>query len=183
MQKDSGIMIPDEIIMAKIYLIRGKKIMFDRDLAELYNVETRRLKEQVRRNLYRFPEDFMFELSNQELVEWREKYGKSSKESKGLRILLFVFTEHGVLMLASVLSSERAIQINIQIVRIFYKMRELLLSHKDILTRLGKIENHLEDNDEKIVMIIEYLKQFEKAKRIEKNQENRQRIGYKQSKL
>ena len=175
-------MIPDELIMNKIYVIRGHKVMIDRDLAELYAVETRTLKQQVKRNLSRFPDDFMFELTKEELEEWRDQFGSTSREVKGLRIPPFVFTEHGVLMLASVLYSERAVQVNIQIVRIFAKMREILLTHKDILIRLEKIEHTLVGHDEKIMLIFEYLKQLEKSKQVELDQKNQPSIGYKQNK-
>ena len=96
-------MIPEEMIMSKIYLIRGLRVMLDMDLAELYKVETKHLKRAVRRNISRFPPDFMFELSESELLNWRRQFGTSNKERMGLRFSPFAFTEHGVLMLASVL--------------------------------------------------------------------------------
>jgi len=179
---NKSVMIPDELIINKIYVIRGQKVMIDRDLAELYAVETRILKQQVKRNLSRFPEDFMYELTKEELEEWRNQFGSTSREVKGLRIPPFVFTEHGVLMLASVLNSERAVQMNIKIVRIFAKMREMLFTHKDILIRLEKIEHTSVGHDEKIMLIFEYLKQLEKAKQEELEQKNRPRIGYIQGK-
>ena len=111
------ISIPDEVIMSKIYLIRGQKVMLDRDLAELYEVETKQLKRAVRRNMDRFPDDFMFELSKLELAEWRNQFGTSNSEIMGLRVSPFAFTEYGVIMLASVLNSEKAIKVNLQIVR------------------------------------------------------------------
>ena len=110
-------LVPDEIIMNKIYLIRGRKVMLDRDLAELYQTETKHLKRAVRRNMRRFPQDFMFELSPKEFNNLRSQFGTSSWG--GARYTPMAFTEHGVIMLASVLNSERAIQVNIQIVRIF----------------------------------------------------------------
>ncbi len=113
-KQDSQIMIPDEVIMDKIYLIRGKKVMLDRDLADLYEVDTKQLKRSVRRNIDRFPEDFMFELTKEELADWRYQFGTSSSETMGLRVPPFAFTEHGIIMLASVLNSERAIRVNIQ---------------------------------------------------------------------
>ncbi|MBW2055850.1 MAG: ORF6N domain-containing protein, partial [Deltaproteobacteria bacterium] len=105
-------LVPVERIASKIYLIRNVKVMLDRDLAELYGVETKRLKEQVRRNIERFPEDFMFELTKNELKNWRSQFATSNQDIMGLRIPPFVFTEHGILMLSSVLKSERAIQVN-----------------------------------------------------------------------
>jgi hypothetical protein len=136
MSKNSHLMIPDEAIIGKIHLIRGMKVMLDKDLAELYFVDTKQLKRAVRRNITRFPEDFMFELSINEFEDLRYQSGTSSWG--GTRYLPMAFTEHGVLMLASVLNSERAIQVNIQIVRIFNRMREVLLVHKDVLLELKK---------------------------------------------
>lgn len=161
-KKETQLMIPDEVIMSKIYLIRGKKVMLDRDLAELYEVETKQLKRAVRRNIGRFPEDFMFELTNEEFSNLRSQFGTSSWG--GARYLPMAFTEHGVIMLASVLNSERAIQVNIQIVRIFTRMREMLASHKEILQKLEKIESKLTEHDNQIMVIFEYLKQLEQAK-------------------
>ncbi len=166
-KKDAQLIIPDEVIMSKIYLIRGKKVMLDRDLAELYEVETKQLKRAVRRNITRFPEDFMFELSKEELANWRYQFGTSNKEIMGLRIPPFAFTEHGVIMLASVLNSERAIQVNVQIVRIFIRMREILASHKEILHRLETIEHKLAEHDNQILVVFEYLKQLEQTKQEE----------------
>ena len=177
-KKDLLITIPDEVVMDKIYVIRGKKVMLDSDLAGLYEVETRRLKEQVRRNIDRFPEDFMFELTGEEHQQLKENFGKRNRGSHS-KYPPFAFTEYGVLMLASVLNSERAIQVNIQIIKIFTKMREMLLTHKDILLKLEKIEHTLLGHDEKIMLIFEYLKQLEKTKQEELDQKNRNPIGYK----
>lgn len=133
--------IPDETINNKIFLFRKTKVMLDTDLAELYQVETKRLNEQVKRNLTRFPEDFMFQLTNE---EWENLKSQNATSSwGGRRKAPFVFTEHGVLMLSSVLNSEKAIGVNIQIVRIFTKMREMLLTHKDILLQLEDMKNLL----------------------------------------
>ena len=106
------------------------------DLSELYGVDTKQLKRAVRRNSTRFPIDFMFELNSEELAQWRCQFGTSNREKMGIRIKPFSFTEHGVLMLASILNSKRAIQVNIQIVRIFVKMRQLIASHSIILKKL-----------------------------------------------
>ena len=121
---DNNTMIPDEVIMKKIYLLRESKVMLDRDLAELYEIETKQLKRAVRRNISRFPDDFMFELSPEEINNLRNQFGTSSWG--GSRYVPMAFTEHGVIMLASVLNSERAIQVNIQIVRMFTRMHEIL---------------------------------------------------------
>src|SRR3984885_4808381 len=112
--------------------------MIDRDLAELYDVETKQLKRQVRRNVDRFPEDFMFELTKEEFENLRSQIGTSSWG--GVRYMPMAFTEQGVAMLSSVLNSETAIRVNIRIIRVFTKLRELLLTHKDILLKLEKLE-------------------------------------------
>ena len=178
MEKNKPI-IPDEVLMSKIYLIRNQKVMLDRDLAELYGVETRRLKEQVRRNIERFPEDFMFEMTKEELKDWRSQFAISNSEVMGMRRPPFVFTEHGVLMLSSVLNSKRAISVNIQIMRIFSKMRQLLLTHKDILLKLEKMEYLQERQGEDIEVIFKYLEQLLKKDKEEEARENRKRIGFK----
>jgi len=181
-KKQSAIAIPEEIIMSKIYEIRGEKIMIDRDLAELYQVETKRLKEAVRRNINRFPEDFMFEMTKDEFENWRTQFATSKSEKMGLRYAPFCFTEQGVTMLSCVLSSDRAIAVNIQIVRLFTKMRKLILTHKDILAELEKIKQRLGTNSNDIGLIFEYLKQFEAAKQQELEYQNREPIGFKPKK-
>jgi hypothetical protein len=145
--KDLDIMIPDEVVMDKIYLIRGKKVMIDRDLAKLYNVETKVLKQAVRRNLDRFPEDFMFMLSNEEFAILRSQIVTSSWG--GSRYVPMAFTEQGVAMISSVLNSKQAIQVNILIIRVFSKMRELIVSHKDLLLKMEQLENKVTDHDGK----------------------------------
>lgn len=126
-----SIVLADEVIINKIYMMRGKKIMLDRDLAELYGVETKQLKRQVRRNIDRFPEDFMFELNEEEFRNWRGQFGTSNTSDKmGLRYAPYAFTEQGVAMLSSVLNSKIAIEVNIRIIRIFTKLREMMLPIK-----------------------------------------------------
>ena len=163
-KKENQIMIPEETVISKIYLIRGKKVMLDMDIADLYGVETKQLKRAVRRNIERFPLDFMFELTKEELQNWRSQFGTSNREKMGLRIPPFAFTDYGVLMLSSILNSERAIQVNMLIIRVFAKMREMLLLHKDILLKMEEIEKKYVDHDDQIMIIFEYLKQFEEAK-------------------
>jgi len=154
-------MIADELVMNKIYIIRGQKVMLDRDLAELYNVITKNLNKAVKRNIKRFPDDFMFELNDTEFREWRGQFGTSNEGDKmGLRYAPYVFTEQGVAMLSSVLNSERAIKVNIQIMRIYTKMRELLLTHKDILLKLEQLERQVVQNSEDIQMIFAALKEL-----------------------
>lgn len=176
--KEVQSMLSDEVIINKIYLIRDKKVMLDRDLAELYGVETRRLKEQVKRNRSRFPENFMFVLSKEELESWRKQFGSTNKEIMGLRIPPYVFTEHGILMLANVIKSERAIKVSIRIIEIFIRLREMLLTYKDIMHKLEEIERKYTDHDQKIMLIFEYLKQLESIKQQELEQKKRKRIGF-----
>jgi phage regulator Rha-like protein len=179
-ESGKGIAIPDEVVMSKIYLIRNKKVMLDMDLAELYEVETKQLKRAVRRNISRFPEDFMFELSDAEFTDLRSQSGTSSWG--GVRYAPMAFTEQGVAMLSSVLNSERAISVNIQIIRIFTKMREILSTHKEILQKLEQLEKKDVEQDEKLMLIFEYLKQLEKSKQEELEYKNRKPVGFKQGK-
>lgn len=165
--------IPEQRILSKIYMIRGQKVMVDRDLAELFRVETRVLKQTVRRNLSRFPEDFMFQMSKEEFENWRSQNVMSKEDKKGLRHTPFCFTEQGVTMLSCILNSDVAIQVNIQIIRVFTKMREMILTHKDILLKVEQMESTLAGQDEKIAANFEYLKQF-----IRQQEEPRPRIGY-----
>ncbi|HEY5392282.1 MAG TPA: ORF6N domain-containing protein, partial [Hanamia sp.] len=145
-------------ILEKIYLIRGQKVMLDRDLAEMYGVEVKRLNQAVKRNTTRFPEDFMFQISKDEFQNLKSQIVTSSWG--GVRKLPYVFTEQGVAMLSSVLNSETAIQVNIQIIRLFTKMKQLILDNKDLWMKIEKIEQHLLKNDEEIKTIFAYLKKL-----------------------
>ena len=174
--------LPDEAIINKIYVMRGRKVMVDRDLAELYGVETRVLNQAVRRNEKRFPEDFMFQMTPEEVQDWKSQIVISNTEKMGLRKPPLVFTEQGVAMLSSVLNSERAIMVNIAIIRVFTKMRELVETHKEILQKLEQLEKKDIEQDDKIMLIFEYLKQFEQTKQQESEQKDRPKIGYKPSK-
>lgn len=178
----NNITIPDYVVVSKIYVIRDVKVMLDRDLAELYGVETKYLKRQVKRNIIRFPEDFMFELSEQEFKEWRSQFVTSNEDKKGLRYAPYAFTEDGVAQLSTVLGSDRAIKVNIQIIRLFSKMRRIILTQKDILHKLEELERNDIEHDKKIELIFEYLKQFEKAKQQKLEQMNRPKVGYKREK-
>lgn len=142
-------LIIQEVIEQRIYLIRGQKVMLDRDLAELYDVPTKRLNEQVKRNKKRFPNDFMF------LLTWAETIGLRSqiatlKNNDHIKYRPYAFTEQGVAMLSSVLNSDRAIQVNIQIMRTFIKLRKLLETHKDILKKIEEMEKRY-DNQFRVV--------------------------------
>ncbi len=169
-----SIVIPDEVVISKIYLIRGQKVMIDRDLAELYGVETRVLKQAVRRNIERFPEDFMFEMNKEEFDQWREENITASEDKQGLRYAPFCFTEQGVTMLSCVLNSKRAIEVNIQVIRIFTRLREMVLTHKDILLKLEQLERKVVQQDGDIKLIFRYLKELLNPKT-----EPMRRIGYK----
>jgi len=176
----NAITLTDDRIINRIHLIRGKKVMFDRDLAELYGVQTGVLNQAVKRNIRRFPEDFMFQLTDKEMAIWISQIVISNKEKMGLRKRPYVFTEQGVAMLSSVLNSERAIEVNIQIIRIFTRMRELLASHKDILLKLEAIEKKLlhqdhlnKKHEDEIQVIFEALKQL-----LDPPETPRKKIGY-----
>jgi hypothetical protein len=151
--------IVDEAIISKIYNIRGQKVMLDRDLAEMYNVETRSLKQAVKRNPERFPADFMFHLRLTEINDMVSQNVIPSKSYFG-GAKPMAFTEQGVAMLSSILNSPVAIQVNIQIIRIFSRMKELLLSHKDILLKLEKMERDVKGNKEDIAIIFGALKEL-----------------------
>ena len=172
MSTQNTVSIPDEVMMSKIYVIRGHKVMLDEDLATLYGVETRRLNEQVKRNIERFPEDFMFVLSEQEFADLMSQNATSSWG--GRRKQPYAFTEHGVLMLSSVLSSKQAIQVNIQIMRVYTRIREMLLAHKDVFIRVEQVEKQLMKHDQKIELLFTYLSKF-----IEKEEQPRTEIGFK----
>ncbi len=155
-------MIPVEVIEKKIFLIRGQKVMIDRDIAEMYGVETRRLNEQVRRNIKRFPEDFMFQLSKEEFGNLKSQIATSSWG--GVRKTPLAFTENGVAMLSGVLTSDRAIEVNIQIMRTFTRLKTLALENNELKAivaeiekRLNSQESHIVENKKAIKEIIEAL--------------------------
>jgi hypothetical protein len=151
-------LIPVEIIEKKILLIRGHKVMLDNDLAELYGVETKRLNEQVRRNLKRFPDDFMFQLTEEESESLRSHFATlKSGRGKHRKYLHYVFTEQGVAMLSSVLNSDRSIEVNIQIMRAFVKLRELLSTHKDLARKLAEME---EKYDAQFKVVFDVIRQL-----------------------
>ncbi len=160
-------MIPVELIESKILLIRGQKVLLDKDLAVLYGVETFNLNKAIKRNIDRFPNDFMFQLSKEEFSNLIFQNGISSWG--GTRKLPYAFTEQGVAMLSSVLRSERAVQVNIQIMRAFVKLREIISTHKELAQKLKELELKIETHDENIAAIFEAINQLlaheEKPKR------------------
>ncbi len=162
-------LVSEEKIVGKIYLIRGKKVMLDRDLAQMYSVETRTLNQAVKRNIRRFPEDFMFQLTTEEFENWISQIviSNSGKDRMGFRKRPYAFTEQGVAMLSSVLSSPTAIDVNIQIIRVFTRMREMLVSHKDILLKLETLEktlmeqgNYISKHEQEMQAVFTALKQL-----------------------
>ena len=157
MKKSEIALLPQETIESKIFFLRGKRVMLDRDLAILYGVETKYLKRQVNRNIERFPEDFMFQLTKEEMESWKSQIVISNREKMGLRRRPYAFTEQGVAMLSSVLNSDRAIQVNIQIMRTFTKLREMLMAHKDLKR---KIEDMEKKYDYQFKIVFDAIKQL-----------------------
>jgi phage regulator Rha-like protein len=152
-------LIPMEAIERKIYLIRGHKVMLDNDLAELYGVEVKQLKRQVRRNIDRFPSDFMFQLLKEEYESLRRHFG-TFKRGEHSKYLSYAFTEQGVAMLSSVLRSKQAVQVNIAIMRAFVKLREILSTHKELAHKLAQLERKIEKHDEEIKLIFDAIRQL-----------------------
>jgi len=171
---NTKVAVPEEIIMNKIYLIREQKVMLDRDLAELYGVLTGNLNKAVKRNIKRFPEDFMFQLTKEEFDNLIFQFGTSSWG--GTRNLPYAFTEQGVAMLSGILNSDRAINVNIQIMRIFTRIRQLLTDNLSVKLEIEKIKKKLENQDKNIELVFSYLDEL-----IEKqeNPQPRKQIGYK----
>jgi len=163
--------IPVHVITNKIYLIRDQKVMIDGDLSELYGIETKRLNEQVKRNIERFPDDFMFQLTKEEFENLKSQFATSSWG--GRRKMPYAFTEHGVLMLSSVLSSKRAIAVNINIMRVYTKIKEVLSTHKDLLLKMEELEKKVSGQDDKIEIVFDYLRQF-----VQNEDTPRVKIGY-----
>jgi len=154
---NTALAISDEIIMNQIYYLRGQKVMIDRDLAILYGVETKQLKRQVTRNLERFPEDFMFEMNKDEFENWRSQFGTSNSDKMGLRYAPFCFTEQGVVMLSSVLHSPQAISLNIQIIRIFTRIRQMLMDNTELRLAIEKLVTKTDNNTKNIELVFQYL--------------------------
>jgi hypothetical protein len=169
-------MIPYEIVVSKIYFIRGNKVMLDRDLAELYGVETKVLKQSVKRNISRFPVDFMFEMSKQELENWRSQFVTSNSDLMGLRYSPYCFTEQGVAMLSSILNSERAIKVNIEIIRAFTRIRQALIDNTELRLAIEEIRKKTDNNTKNIELVFQYLDELMDKREINAP---RKQIGYK----
>jgi len=179
-EKANGILVPDEIVMNKIYHIRGMKVMVDKDLAELYEVQTRNLNKAVSRNLKRFPdEDFMFQLTDAEFKNLMFQNGTSSWG--GTRKSPHVFTEQGVAMLSGILNSDRAIAVNIQIMRIFTRIRHMLTDNTEIRLEIEKFKNKLDNQDKNMEIVFRYLDEL--LEKQERPNPPRTRIGFKLDRL
>ncbi len=173
-KKDLQMLVVEQKILNRIYAIRGQKVMLDEDLAEMYGVETKRLNEQVKRNIKRFPKDFMFTLTPKEYENLKSQNATSSWG--GRRNIPNAFTEQGVAMLSSILNSDIAIEVNIRIIRVFTKLWEYALTHKEILLQLVKLEKEIKGNSKDIENIFMVLKELleKKAK-----PQPRNKIGFK----
>lgn len=174
-KKNTDITIPDEIIMNKIYLIREHKVMLDKDLAELYGVETKRLKEQVKRNIERFPSHFMFELTKQE-DECLRSQNATLKRGEHSKYLSFAFTEHGVLMLANVLKSAKAVAVSIKIIDVFVKLRQALSDNTELRLAIEEIKEKTYNNTKNIELVFQYLDELLEKK---DDPKPRKQIGFK----
>ncbi|MES2592583.1 MAG: ORF6N domain-containing protein [Bacteroidota bacterium] len=175
-KQTTAITIPDETVMNKIYIIRGQKVMIDRDIAELYDVETKALKQAVKRNMDVFPQHFMFEMTDDEFKDWRSQFVTSNSDKMGLRYKPFCFTEHGVLQSATVLKSNRAKKMSIRIIEVFVKMREMLLDNTELRLAIEKLERSTENNKKNIELVFQYIDELTEKK---DNPELRNKIGYK----
>jgi hypothetical protein len=158
--KEHGAIVPVKPIEDLILLIRGQRVMLDADLAELYGVPTKVFNQAIKRNAERFPEDFMFQLTPAELTNLRSQIVTSRSDWGGRRYLPYVFTEHGAIMAANVINSERAIEISVYVVRAFVKLREMFAGHKEMARKLTELENRLDTHDHAIHSIITTLKQL-----------------------
>ncbi|WP_316843218.1 ORF6N domain-containing protein [Pedobacter psychrodurus] len=171
----SPAIIPNEVIVNKIYLFRGVKVMLDSDLAELFGVDTKRLKEQVRRNIERFPEHFMFELTKEENEVLRSQI-VTLEQGKYSKYLPFAFSEHGILQLSNVLKSKQAIEVSIKIIDVFVQLRTMVLSNKEIRLEVEKIKKKVDNQDKNIEVIFRYFDEL-----LEQKAQPRKQIGYKTS--
>lgn len=172
----SPAIIPNEVIVNKIYLFRGVKVMLDSDLAELFGVETKKLKQQVRRNIERFPEHFMFELTKEENEVLRSQF-VTLEQGKYSKYLPFAFSEHGILQLSNVLKSKQAVEVSIKIIDVFVQLRTMVLSNTEIRLEVEKIKKKVDNQDKNIEVIFRYFDEL-----LEQKEKPRKEIGYKISK-
>lgn len=174
-KKETLLATPNEVIMNKIYYIRGQKVMIDSDLAELYGVETKRLKEQVKRNIERFPERYMFELTKEE-AEVSRSQNATLKRGENIKYLPYAFTEHGVLQLSNVLKSKKAIAVSLKIIDVFIQLREILANHIELRLEVEKIKRKLDNQDKNMEVVFRYLDELLEKK---ENPKLRTQIGFK----
>ena len=170
---DKKLMLPIERIEKTILLIRDQKVILDADLAKLYGVTTTRLNEQVRRNRKRFPDDFMFQLTKEEFKNLKSHFATSSSGWGGRRKLPLAFTEHGAIMVASILNTQYAIEASIFVVRAFIRLRQMLTSHKELARKLNELEQHLKGHDQQIQAIFEAIRQL-----MTPSEKPRKKIGF-----
>jgi len=173
MAKKEALLVPEEVIMNQIYYIKGQKVMLDKDLAELYQVTTGNLNKAVQRNLKRFPEDFMFQLTPEEFKSLMFQNGISSWG--GTRKLPYAFTEQGVAMLSGILNSDRAISVNIQIMRVFTRIRQMLIDNTELRLAIEEIKKKTDNNTKNIELVFQYLDELLEKK---EDQTPRKKIGY-----
>ena len=181
-KKEIVLITPDEVVMNKIYFIRGQKVMVDRDLAELYQVETKALKQAVKRNIQIFPKHFMFEMSKEEFTNWRSQFVTSKQDKQGLRYQPFCFSEHGVLQLANVLRSKQAKQMSIRIIEVFVRLREMFMDNTELRLAIEKLENKTENNKRNIELVFQYIDELNNKKETPKTlpkQKPHKVVGYK----
>jgi len=174
MHPTNKLVVPEETLLNKIYLIRHQKVMLDRDLAEIYGVKATRLREQVKRNKIRFPNNFMFQLNLKEAELMVSQNAIPSIQHLG-GTMPYAFSEHGILMLANILKSEKAIKMSILIIELFIKLRETLLTHKDVLLKLQALEKVIDSHHQSIYEIYAFIKQM-----MQKDETPRKRIGFKE---
>jgi len=156
--------IPQEVLLSKIYFLRNEKVILDRDLAALYDVKAIRLREQVKRNSSKFPIHFMFQLTEKEVEIMVSQNAIPSKQNLG-GTLPYAFTEHGVLMLANVLKSEKAIQISIKIIELFVKLRQMLVTHAELKIEIEKIKKKVNNQDKNIEVVFRYIDELTKKEK------------------
>lgn len=170
--------VPVEFIERRIYSIRGQKVMLDASLAELYEVPTSRVNEAVKRNKERFPPDFMFQLTSDETKSLLSQFAIANGQRGGRRTLPYAFTEHGIVMLSSVLNSPRAVQMNILVVRAFVKIREILATHKDLARKIAQLDRQQRDHGQRLAAVYSVVKQLRLRQEMEEQETPKRRIGF-----
>jgi len=180
MSKKLDFLLPSETIHRKIFVIRGKKVLIDRHLAELYGVTTKNLNKAVKRNIDRFPEDFMFRLTQEEVNSSRFQFGTLNRRGQNIKYLPYAFTELGVAMLSSVLSSPKAIQVNMQIMRAFHKLREMISNHEELRIKIEELEKEYDARFDRVDVHVQSVFQaFKEIKRLLKPPATKKkRIGF-----